>query len=102
MGVTADPRPGDTAPASLGLRPPPLRAWCRGSEDMDIEEMEGEAEARRLGSLHTEVGGATRAMSGIRETGAGGSRRGRGPRVRTEETAGSRMLVTSPIVTTLR
>lgn len=102
MGVTADPRPGDTAPASLGLRPPPLRAWCRGSEDMDIEEMEGEAEARRLGSLHTEVGGATRAMSGIRETGAGGSRRGRGPRVRTEETAGSRMLVTSSIVTTLR
>lgn len=67
---------------------------------MDIEEMEGEAEARRLGSLQTEVGGATRAMSGIRETeGAGGSRRGRGPRVRTDETAGSRMVVTSCIVT---
>ena len=32
---------------------------------MDMEVMEG-AEAKRLGSLQTEVGGATSAMSGIR------------------------------------
>ena len=83
MGVTEAPRPGDTAPASLGLRPP-LRAWCRGSEDMDMEVMEG-AEARRLGSLQTEVGGATSAMSGIRAE--------RGWGVRTLDTLGSRMVV---------
>ena len=47
-----------------GLRPPP-RAWWRGREDMDMELIPELGEAMRLGSLQTEVGGATRAMSGI-------------------------------------
>ena len=47
------------------LRAPPLRAWWRGREDIDMELMPELGEAIRFGSLHTEVGGATRAMSGI-------------------------------------
>ena len=50
-----------------GLRAPPLRAWWRGREDMEMELIPELGEAIRLGSLHTEVGGATRAMSGIGE-----------------------------------
>ena len=46
---------------------PPLRAWWRGREDMEMELIPELGLASRLGSLHTEVGGATRAMSGIGE-----------------------------------
>ena len=46
---------------------PPLRAWWRGREDMEMELILELGLASRLGSLHTEVGGATRAMSGIGE-----------------------------------
>ena len=68
-GVEVGPtRGGLEAP---GLRAPPLRAWWRGREDMEMElipEIPELGEAIRAGSLHTEVGGATRAMSGIGET----------------------------------
>ena len=66
---------------------------------MDMEVMEG-AEARRLGSLQTEVGGATRAMSGIRP-GTGGNRRGCGGRVRGTDTAGSRMVLRPDVTVSL-
>ena len=80
MGVeTVGPCPprGELAPSppAPGDRPPPtLRAWWRGSEDMDMEVIPGtEPElAIRLGSLQTEVGGATRAMSGMENTGVVG------------------------------
>ena len=67
------PPRGELAPSppAPGDRPPPtLRAWWRGSEDMDMEVIPGtEPElAIRLGSLQTEVGGATRAMSGMENT----------------------------------
>ena len=67
-GVEVFTRGGLEAP---GLRAPPLRAWWRGREDMEMElipEIPELGEAIRAGSLHTEVGGATRAMSGIGET----------------------------------
>ena len=63
-GVEVFTRGGLEAP---GLRAPPLRAWWRGREDMEMELIPELGEASRLGSLQTEVGGATRAMSGIGE-----------------------------------
>ena len=63
-GVEVFTRGGLEAP---GLRAPPLRAWWRGREDMEMELISELGLASRLGSLHTEVGGATRAMSGIGE-----------------------------------
>ena len=52
---------------SMGDMPPPTRVF------MDMEGRMVEEEARRLGSLQTEVGGATSAISGI-----GCAKRGRG------------------------
>ena len=64
-GVEVFTRGGLEAP---GLsEAPPLRAWWRGREDMEMELIPELGLASRLGSLHTEVGGATRAMSGIGE-----------------------------------
>ena len=64
MGVLVGPPRGELPP-SVGDKPPPLRAWCRGREDMDMEVIPEAGEAIRLGSLQTEVGGATKAISGI-------------------------------------
>jgi len=70
MGVVVGPPRGDVVPSrpwGVFGESPPFNAWCRGREDMDMDVMPLEGEAIRLGSLQTEVGGATSAMSGMGE-----------------------------------
>lgn len=63
---------GDVVPSRpwgvLGDRPLwPIRLGWLGCKDIVMEVIPLEGEAMRLGSLHTEVGGATKAISGIGE-----------------------------------
>lgn len=51
----------------LGDRPLWTRPGWFGCRDIVMELIPLEGEAIRLGSLHTEVGGATKAISGIGE-----------------------------------